>query len=152
MLVGAVLNMLLDPLFIFVFDMGVAGAAWATVISQYFNLVLNILYLFRFKNHKLSKDAFHFQIGFTGRLASLGIASCLNTLTSTIIGMISNNMLTHYGALSVYGEDIPITVFGLSMKVSMLFFSVAMGITSASRPILGFNYGAGKLDRVKKTL
>lgn len=83
--------------------------------------------------------------------ASLGIASCLNTMTSTVIVIVSNNMLTHYGALSIYGEDIPITVFGLCMKVSMLFFSVAMGISSASRPILGFNYGAEKYDWVKKT-
>lgn len=61
-------------------------------------------------------------------------------------------MLTHYGALSPYGEDIPITVFGLCMKVSMLFFSIALGLSSAGRPILGFNYGACKFDRVKDTL
>lgn len=131
--------------------MGISGAALATVISQFINLVLNVAYLFRFKNIKLNKASFGFQFSFARHLASLGIASCLNTMTSTIIAIVSNNMLTHYGALSVYGEDIPITVFGLCMKVSMLFFSVAMGISSASRPILGFNYGAEKFDRVKKT-
>lgn len=151
MMMGSILNVFLDPLFIFVFDMGVAGAALATIISQFLNLVLNIAYLFRFKNIKLNRESFKFQFPFAGMLASLGIASCLNTMTSTIIAVVSNNMLTHYGALSVYGEDIPITVFGLCMKVSMLFFSVAMGISSASRPILGFNYGAEKIDRVKKT-
>lgn len=151
MMMGSILNVFLDPLFIFVFDMGVAGAALATIISQLLNLVLNVAYLFRFKNIKLNRTSFRFQFSFAGMLASLGIASCLNTMTSTIIAVVSNNMLTHYGALSVYGEDIPITVFGLCMKVSMLFFSVAMGISSASRPILGFNYGAEKFDRVKKT-
>lgn len=151
MMMGSILNVFLDPLFIFVFDMGVAGAALATIISQFLNLVLNVAYLFRFKNIKLNRTSFRFQFSFAGMLASLGIASCLNTMTSTIIAVVSNNMLTHYGALSVYGEDIPITVFGLCMKVSMLFFSVAMGISSASRPILGFNYGAEKFDRVKKT-
>ncbi len=151
MTVGAILNIFLDPLFIFVFDMGVSGAALATVISQFLNFVVNVAYLFRFKNIRLNKESFQFQFSFAGMLASLGIASCLNTMTSTIIAIISNNMLTHYGALSVYGEDIPITVFGLCMKVSMLFFSVAMGISSASRPILGYNYGAEKFDRVKKT-
>lgn len=151
MLMGSILNVFLDPLFIFVFDMGVAGAALATVISQFLNLVLNVAYLFRFKNIKLSRASFKFSFPFAGKLASLGIASCFNTMTSTLISIISNNMLTHYGALSVYGEDIPITVFGLCMKVSMLFFSIAMGISSASRPILGFNYGAEKYDRVKKT-
>ena len=151
MTVGAILNLFLDPLFIFVFDMGVSGAALATIISQFLNLVVNVAYLFSFKNIKLDKRSFRFQFSFAWMLASLGIASCLNTMTSTLIAIVSNNMLTHYGALSVYGEDIPITVFGLCMKVSMLFFSVAMGISSASRPILGFNYGAEKFERVKKT-
>lgn len=151
MMMGSILNVFLDPLFIFVFKMGVSGTALATIISQFINLVLNIAYLFRFKNIKLDKESFKFRFPFAGELASLGIASCLNTMASTIIAIVSNNMLTHYGALSVYGEDIPITVFGLCMKVSMLFFSVAMGISSASRPILGFNYGAEKFDRVKQT-
>ena len=151
MMMGSVLNVFLDPLFIFVFKMGISGAALATVLSQFINMALNIVYLFRFKNIKLDKASFRFRISFAGMLASLGIASGLNTTTSTVIAIVSNNMLTRYGALSVYGEDIPITVFGLCMKVSMLFFSVAMGISSASRPILGFNYGAEKFDRVKKT-
>lgn len=152
MMLGSILNVFLDPLFIFVFDMGVRGAALATIFSQFINMVLNLAYLPRFKNIKLTRESFRFRFSLAGMLASLGIASCLNTMTSTIIAIVSNNMLTHYGALSVYGEDIPITVFGLCMKVSMLFFSVAMGISSASRPILGFNYGAEKYDRVKKTL
>lgn len=152
MMVGSLLNFGLDPLFIFVFKMGVKGAAIATVISQFINFALNFAYLFRFKNIKLSKASFKFSFPFAGRLAGLGTASCLNTLTSTIIGLVSNNMLTHYGALSVYGEDIPITVFGLCMKVSMLFFSIALGLSSAGRPILGFNYGACKFDRVRDTL
>jgi len=152
MMIGSVLNLFLDPLLIFVFDMGVSGAALATIFSQFISMVLNLAYLFRFKNIKLTRDSFRFRFSLAGMLASLGIASCLNTMTSTIISIVSNNMLTHYGALSVYGEDIPITVFGLCMKVSMLFFSIAMGISSASRPILGFNYGAEKYDRVKKTL
>lgn len=151
MMMGSVLNVFLDPLFIFVFKMGISGAALATVLSQFINMALNIAYLFRFKNIKLDKASFRFRISFAGMLASLVIASGLNTTTSTVIAIVSNNMLTRYGALSVYGEDIPITVFGLCMKVSMLFFSVAMGISSASRPILGFNYGAEKFDRVKKT-
>lgn len=152
MMVGSILNFGLDPLFIFVFDMGVKGAAIATVISQFINFVINTAYLFKFKNIKLTKKSFKFSFSFSSKLAALGTASCLNTLTSTIIGLVSNNMLTHYGAMSVYGENIPITVFGLCMKVSMLFFSIALGISSAGRPILGFNYGAQKYDRVKNTL
>ncbi len=152
MMAGSILNFGLDPLFIFVFKMGVKGAALATVISQFINLVLNIAYLFRFKNIKITRESFRFQFSVAVKLATLGVASCLNTMTATIIGMVSNNLFNHYGALSKYGEDIPITVFGLCMKVSMLFLSIALGISSAGRPILGFNYGAEKYDRVMKTL
>lgn len=151
MMAGTILNFALDPLFIFVFKMGVKGAALATIISQFINMVINIVYLFKFKNIKMSKSSFAFDIRLLAHLMSLGISSCINTLTSTIIGMVSNNLFTHYGALSPYGEDIPITVFGLCMKISMLFFSVTMGISSGGRPILGFNYGAGKNDRVRQT-
>ena len=65
--------------------------------------------------------------------------------------MISNNLLTKYGALSAYGPDIPITTFGLCMKVSMIAFSVGIGVASGSQPIIGFNYGAQKYDRVRRT-
>lgn len=152
MMVGALLNFVLDPLFIFVFKMGIQGAALATIISQFINFVLNVAYLFRFKNIKITRESFRFHFPLAGKLASLGVASCLNTMTSTIVGMVSNNLFNHYGALSPYGEDIPITVFGLCMKVSMLFLSVALGISSAGRPILGYNYGAEKYERVRKTL
>ena len=86
-----------------------------------------------------------------GRVASLGFASCFNNLTSTVVAMVSNNLLTKYGALSEFGPDIPITTFGLCMKVSMIAFSVGIGVASGSQPILGFNYGAEKYKRVKQT-
>ena len=85
-----------------------------------------------------------------GRLASLGFASCFNNFTSTVVAFVSNNLLTQYGALSEYGADIPLTTFGLCMKVSMIAFSVGIGVASGSQPIIGFNYGAQKYDRVKK--
>ena len=78
-------------------------------------------------------------------------SSCFNNLTSTVVAMISNNLLTKYGELSVYGPDIPITTFGLCMKVSMIAFSVGIGVASGSQPIIGFNYGAQKYDRVRRT-
>lgn len=70
-------------------------------------------------------------------------------MTTTVVSFVSNNLLTKYGALSKYGEDIPITTFGLCMKVSMLALSIAIGIASGSQPIIGFNYGAKKYKRVK---
>ena len=151
MMIGAVLNLILDPLFIFVFHWGVAGAAIATVASQLFGLLFNIAYLFRLKTIKLSRQSFTFDIRTAGRIASLGFASGANNLTSTVVAFVSNNLMTKYGALSVYGADIPLTTFGLCMKVSMLAFSIGIGVASGSQPIIGFNYGAKKYDRVKKT-
>lgn len=151
MMIGAILNTILDPVFIFVFHWGVEGAAAATIISQFIGLLFNISYLFKFKTIKFGKSSFVFQFKIAGTLASLGFASCFNNLTSTVVALISNNLLTKYGALSEYGADIPITTFGLCMKVSMIAFSIGIGVASGSQPILGFNYGAKKYDRVKKT-
>ncbi len=131
--------------------MGVEGAAIATVLSQFLGLLCNVAYLFRFKTVSLKKSSFSLDMRMVGRMAGLGFASCFNNLTSTVVAMISNNLLTKYGALSVYGSDIPITTFGLCMKVSMIAFSVGIGVASGSQPIIGFNYGAQKYDRVKKT-
>lgn len=151
MIIGAVLNIILDPIFIFVFHWGVEGAAIATIISQLFGLLFNIAYLFHMKTIKLSRTSFTLDIRTAGRIASLGFASGANNLTSTVVAFVSNNLMTKYGALSAYGADIPLTTFGLCMKVSMLAFSIGIGVASGSQPIIGFNYGAKKYDRVKKT-
>lgn len=151
MMVGAVFNIILDPVFIFVFHWGVKGAAIATIASQILGLLFNIAYLFQLKTIKLSRKSFSFDIRTAGRIASLGFASGANNLTSTVVAFVSNNLMTKYGALSVYGADIPLTTFGLCMKVSMLAFSIGIGVASGSQPIIGFNYGAQKYDRVKKT-
>lgn len=151
MMIGAILNTILDPIFIFVLHWGVEGAAAATIISQFVGLLFNVAYLFRFKTIRFEKSSFAFSGRIVGRLASLGFASCFNNLTSTVVAMVSNNLLTKYGALSAYGPDIPITTFGLCMKVSMIAFSVGIGVASGSQPIIGFNYGARKYDRVRST-
>ena len=151
MMIGAILNTILDPVFIFVLHWGVEGAAAATILSQFVGFLCNVAYLFKFKTIHLEKSSFVFHARIVGRLASLGFASCFNNLTSTVVAMISNNLLTKYGALSAYGPDIPITTFGLCMKVSMIAFSVGIGVASGSQPIIGFNYGAQKYDRVRRT-
>ena len=79
------------------------------------------------------------------------IASGVVSVLYTVLAFVSNNLLTQYGALSPYGPDIPLTTFSLCMKVSMIAFSVGIGVASGSQPIIGFNYGARKFDRVKKT-
>ena len=150
MMIGAILNTILDPLFIFVFHWGVEGAALATIMSQCVGLICNAVYLFRFQTIRLTKASFGLDMQIIGRIASLGFASCFSNLTSTVVAMISNNLLTKYGASSVYGPDIPITTFGLCMKVNVLALSIGIGVASGSQPIIGFNYGAEKYDRVKK--
>lgn len=151
MMIGAILNTILDPVFIFIFHWGVEGAAFATVLSQFLGLLFHIVYLFRFKTITLKKDSFLFSWPIAGKLTSLGFASCFNNLTSTVVAFVSNNLLTRYGALSSYGADIPLTTFGLCMKVSMIAFSVGIGVASGSQPIIGYNYGAKQYGRVKKT-
>lgn len=151
MMIGAILNTVLDPIFIFVFHWGVRGAAAATVLSQFVGLLCNVAYLFKFKSIRFGRDSLKLDWAVAFRLASLGFASCFNNLTSTVVAFVSNNLLTKYGALSVYGPDIPLTTFGLCMKVSMIVFSVGIGVASGSQPVIGFNYGARKYDRAKKT-
>ena len=151
MMIGAILNTIFDPIFIFVFHWGVEGAAVATVLSQLVGLLCNAAYLFKFKTIQFGKASLVMNWSVACRMAGLGFASCFNNLTSTVVAFVSNNLLTKYGALSVYGPDIPLTTFGLCMKVSMIAFSVGIGVASGSQPIIGFNYGAQKYDRVKKT-
>lgn len=151
MMVGAVLNTILDPLFIFVFHWGVEGAALATILSQLIGMLFNVAYLFRFRSIRLERASFALEGKVIRKIMGLGFASCINNLTSTIVSFVSNNLLTKYGALSPYGPDIPLTTFGLCMKVSMLALSIGIGVASGSRPIIGFNYGARQYARVKRT-
>ena len=151
MMIGAILNTILDPLLIMGFHWSIEGAAIATVFSQFVGLCFNAAYLFRFRNIRLSKDCFIPRASTTVRIMSLGFASCFNNLSATLVAAISNNLLAGYGALSPYGPDIPVTTFGLCLKVSMIIFSVAIGIASGSQPIIGYNYGAKLNERVRET-
>ena len=151
MMIGAILNTILDPLLIMGFHWSIEGAAIATIFSQFVGLCFNAAYLFRFRNIRMSKDCFIPRASTTVRIMSLGFASCFNNLSATLVAAISNNLLAGYGALSPYGPDIPVTTFGLCLKVSMIIFSVAIGIASGSQPIIGYNYGAKLNERVRET-
>ncbi len=151
MVVGAVVNTILDPVFIFVFNMGVAGAAIATTISQMVSCGLAVAYLFKFKQVKLTKNLFKFDIKSCGKVASLGMSNAFNQLAIAAVQILLNNTIKHYGALSVYGADIPLAACGVIMKVNGIFVSVFVGFSQGSQPIFGFNYGAEQFDRVKKT-
>ncbi|WP_040197364.1 MATE family efflux transporter [Candidatus Soleaferrea massiliensis] len=151
MISGAVLNTILDPIFIFGFGMGMAGAALATVLGQLLSTVLAVLYLRRFRTIQLTKSCFHPCAGIIRAICSLGAAACFNQLAMMVVQIAMNNTLTHYGSLSVYGSEIPLACVGVISKVNILFMAFAIGIAQGCQPIVGFNYGAGNFPRVKKT-
>ena len=151
MLVGSILNVILDPIFIFVFDFGVKGAAIATVISQIVSFLLNLIRLRKLKNIELKKN-FKFSLSVAGRISMLGVSSFITQIFAALIMGMQNNFLKTYGAASVYGSEIPISVVGIVVKVSEILNSIILGLAMGSQPIIGYNYGAKKYDRVKKTL
>lgn len=151
MVSGALVNTVLDPLFIFGFDMGIAGAAWATVIGQVLSAILVFLYWPRFKTVKLHIRDFLPVGRHLASIAALGAASCFNQLAMMATQIVMNNVLRHYGASSVYGSDIPLAVVGIVAKVNMVFMAVVIGISQGAQPIFGFNYGAEKYQRVRTT-
>lgn len=149
---GAILNCFLDPLFIFGFGLGIAGAAYATITGQIISALL-VLYYFRkkFKTAKLERRHFR-PSGQTAKIiASLGAASCFNQLAMSLVQITLNNTLRSYGAASFYGSDIPLACVGVISKVNVLFMAFVLGIAQGCQPIFGFNYGAKNYSRVRET-
>lgn len=150
MIVGAIINVILDPVFIFALDMGVAGAAWATVIGQVFSFVMALCYLTRFKQVSIRRHSFRPNFRKCIKIASLGLSNSLNQVAITLVQIVLNNSLIYYGAQSVYGKEIPLAACGIVMKTNAILISIFVGISQGSQPIIGFNYGAKKYDRVRK--
>ncbi len=150
MVSGAIANTILDPIFIFVCKWGVFGAALATVIGQLLSFVLAVIYLGRFKTIRLKRSDFHLTLRGTLRTFSMGISSCVNQIAITLVQIVLNNSLTYYGALSIYGTDIPLAACGIVMKTNAILLSVIVGISQGVQPLIGFNYGAGQYKRVRE--
>ena len=148
---GAVLNCILDPILIFGFDMGMTGAALATIIGQGISAILIFFYFTRFKTFRMELGDFVPARESLSRIFQLGAAAGANQLAITLVQIVMNNTLGHYGELSQYGRDIPLACVGIISKVSAIFNAVIFGISQSTQPILGYNYGAGKYDRVKET-
>ncbi len=147
---GAVINTVLDAVFVLGFNWGMEGAALATVIGQVFSGVLVIRYMLHFKTGKLSREHFKPRLQYLQLILSIGMASFFNQLAIMVVQVVLNNSLKHYGASSVYGEEIPLACAGIVMKVSQLFFSVVIGIGQGTQPIESFNYGAKNYKRVRE--
>ena len=150
-LVGAIINTILDPLFIFGFDMGMAGAAWATIIGQIVSGLMVLGYLTRFKTVHIPLKSLLPSKAAWIPILSLGMAPFFNQIAMMIVQVVMNNTLTYYGAQSAYGSDIPLACVGIISKVGMIFFAIVIGISQGIQPIISYNYGAGKYERVKRT-
>ena len=148
-LTGAIINTILDPLFIFWFGWGIKGAAWATVIGQVVSGILVVIYFGKFRKMYLELSMLKPSSECLKAIISLGMASCINQIAMAIVQIVLNNILRYYGGLSVYGSDIPIACVGVISKVNQVFMAICIGISQGCQPIWGFNYGAKKYDRVR---
>ena len=149
-LVGCIINVILDPVAIFVLDWGMMGAALATITGQIVTAVMAVVYLFHMKSVKLKGNSFVPRKSVLGRILPLGVSSFLTQMSIVVIMGVVNNVLIIYGAQSKYGADIPLTVMGIVSKVMQIVIAFVVGIAAGSQPIVGYNYGAGEYARVKK--
>ncbi len=153
-LFGAILNIILDPIFIFLFHWGMMGAAVATVIGQIATALLSLWYLLHIKSVKLSGRDFRWNSKIAGRTLSLGICSFLSQISLVAAMAAINNMIRKYGAQDpVFGQaayaQIPMAVVGIVMKVFQIVISVVIGMAAGCIPVVGYNMGANRRGRVK---
>lgn len=151
LVVGAIINIILDPIFIFTFNMGAKGGAIATVIGQIVSCIMALVYIPKIKSVKLEKSDFKLDKSIT-RTLGLGLSSFITQATVLALFVFMNNIMTKYGATSKFGSDIPLSVYGVISKINSLYISTILGISIGSQPIIGFNYGAGNYSRVRETL
>lgn len=152
MLAGAVLNIIGDPVAIFVLDMGIQGAAWATILGQFLSSLICAVYLARSKTFRISLGSFALIGKLIKRVMALGASSFLTQLSIVVITIVNNILLVQYGAQSDYGADIPLAAFVVIMKLFQIVLNIAIGIAAGAQPIVGYNYGAKKYARVRELL
>ncbi|MDO4174104.1 MAG: MATE family efflux transporter [Eubacteriales bacterium] len=148
--IGCILNIILDPVAIFVLEWGMMGAAVATVFGQMVSGILSVAYLFHTKSFHLKKSSFMLDWKILKNVMALGISSFFTQVTIVIVTAVLNNALVKYGALSKYGADIPLTVIGIVMKIFSVISGISIGLTIGIQPIASYNYGARNITRVKK--
>ena len=151
LLVGAIINLILDPIFIFKFNMGVKGGALATIIGQIISSIMAIMYIPKIKTIDLKKNDFIPDKSIF-KILGYGASSFITQMTILVLFVYMNNIMTKYGKVSEFGGDIPLSVYGVASKLNGLYVSSVLGVAIGAQPILGFNYGAGNNKRVKETL
>ena len=148
---GAVLNIFLDWLFMFVLQWGIEGAALATAISQFASFLLCIIYFPKFKTFPIARNMLGIQKDYAVKIAKLGTSNFLNHTIMMAVAIVLNNSLAYYGAMTIYGKDIPLAVSGVATKLNSIMVAFVVGLAHGCQPILGFNIGAKNYDRVKAT-
>ena len=151
MVAGAIVNTILDPLFIFVFHRGVAGAAIATVAGQVISFFIAAWYIKSFQHIEFNKKSLRISLKDTKEMATIGMSASLNQIAILFVQIVLNNSLTYYGQFTKFGSDIPLAACGIVMKTNAILLAIIIGISQGMQPIIGFNYGAQKYERVKKT-
>ena len=150
MVMGAIINIILDPIFIFLLKCGIAGAAWATAIGQVVSFAICAIYFFKPKSFRLKKSSFVPNLPILSKMINLGAATFITQISIVAVTLVCNMTLARYGALSKYGPDIPISVFSIQTKVYTIVLNIVTGIVLGGQPIFGYNYGAKRMDRVRE--
>ena len=150
MVMGAIMNIILDPIFIFLLKWGIAGAAWATAIGQVVSFAICAIYFFKPKSFRLKKSSFVPNLPILSKMINLGAATFITQISIVAVTLVCNMTLARYGALSKYGPDIPISVFSIQTKVYTIVLNIVTGIVLGGQPIFGYNYGAKRMDRVRE--
>ena len=147
MLIGAILNMILGPIFIFIFKLGIKGAALATIISQFISFLYILTYLYSGKSAlKIKLHHLKPKIHIIVEILTVGSAAFFRQVTGSVVAIVVNN------SLRIFGGDIALIIVGILHRVTMFVFMPLFGVIQGMQPIVGFNYGAKKLDRVKEAI
>ncbi len=147
---GAVINVGLDALFMFVFEWGIAGAAWATVIGQIISAGLIAAYFTRFKSLKLTRDDLKPRKAIVGPIIRLGIPGFFGSFTSMAVQITMNRTMSYYGGLSIYGSDIPFAVMAVVSRINIIVYAINAGFSMGANPMIGYNLGAKNYKRVRE--
>lgn len=148
MIVGIIINLIFDPILIFGFNMGMKGAAIATIFGQFISFLMVVFYFKRYMSVKIKINDLKLKIFYATNIMKLGAASGLNQIALLFVQIVFNNLYKYYGAASIYGSEIPLAAVGIALKVNMIYFSICIGLSQGLQPIASYNYGAKKYDRV----
>lgn len=150
MLLGAVVNIILDPVFIFWLKMGMKGAAIATIIGQGVTFLTTLVYFFRTKTFKLTYKSFIPRMHDVGTIVELGISTFITQVAIVIVAILCNVQFSKYGGMSEYGADIPIALIGIQSKVFTVVINLVVGVVLGCQPIISYNMGAKNYNRVRE--